>query len=172
MGGETLCIFLIMDSKVKNKIKQFLLNGQINECLQFIELIEDTTTKQISSAQRGALHLYLSQVAHEANNKGLTLQNMVEVVKKLEIKPTTSNLKETFLKPYILSAYQLTSSEKMSNQQIDESYDALNKLFSYYFDIHFPFPSEADKPSTLANIGKARQINYPEDIYNGEQPTI
>lgn len=159
-----------MESKIKSKIKQFLLNGQINECLQFIEfieLIEDISLKQISGSQRGSLHLYLSQVAHEANNKGLTLQDMVKVIKKLEIRPNTNNLKETFLKPYILSAYQLKSSENMSNQQIDESYDALNKLFSYYWQIHFPFPSNDEKESTLKNIELAKIIDYPDD-YQGK----
>lgn len=158
-----------MDSKVKSKIKQFLLNGQINECLQFIELLEDTTEKQISGSQRGSLHLYLAQVAHEANNKGLTLQDMVAVVKKLEIRPNTSNLKETFLKPYILSAFQLKSSEKMSNQQIDEAYDALNKLFSYYWQIHLPFPSDENRPTTLKNIEMAKSIPYD---HNYQEPTI
>ncbi len=158
-----------MTREVKNKIKHFLLNRQINECLQFIELLEDTTEKQISGSQRGALHLYLAQVAHEANNKGLTLQDMVAVVKKLEIRPNTSNLKETFLKPYILSAFQLKSSEKMSNQQIDEAYDALNKLFSYYWHIHLPFPSDENRPTTLKNIETAKSILYD---HNYQEPTI
>jgi len=94
-----------------------------------------------SKAMRGALHLYLSQVAHEANNQGLTLQDMVKVIKLLEIRPNTNNLKETFLKPYIFSAFKLDSSEKLDSNQVTETYDALNKVFGYYWHIHLPFPS-------------------------------
>lgn len=102
---------------------------------------KDKTKIAESKAMRGALHLYLSQVAHEANNQGLTLQDMVKVIKLLEIRPNTTNLKETFVKPYIESAYKLNSTEKMDSEQVTETYDALNKLFSYHWHIHLPFPS-------------------------------
>ena len=94
-----------------------------------------------SKAMRGALHLYLQQVANEANNQGLTLQDMVKVITKLEIRPNTINLKETFVKPYIESAYNLDSTEKMDSEQVTETYDALNKLFGHYWHIYLPFPS-------------------------------
>jgi hypothetical protein len=97
---------------------------------------------QLTTKTRNSLHLWLEQLAHEANNNGLTLQDMVKVVKKLEIRPTKDNLKETFVKPYILAAYGLDSTEKMNSQQINETYDALNKLFSYHWHIHMPWPSE------------------------------
>jgi len=124
--------------------------------------------KQISQAQRGAIHEYLSQVAHEANNQGLTLQDMVKMVKKLEIRPTTGNLKETFLKPYIASAYGLESSENMSNQQIDETYDALNKVFGYYWHIYIPFPSDENRAMEelsgvrLGAHNNKEKMDYPE----------
>lgn len=94
-----------------------------------------------SKAMRGALHLYLDQVAHEANNQGLTLQDMVKVITKLEIRPNTINLKETFVKPYIQSAFNLDSTEKMDSEQVTETYDALNKLFGHHWHIYLPFPS-------------------------------
>ena len=102
---------------------------------------KDKTKIAESKAMRGALHLYLSQVAHEANNQGLTLQDMVKVIKQLEIRPNTKNLKETFAKPYTLSAFGLDSTEKLDSEQVTELYDALNKVFSYYWQIHLPFPS-------------------------------
>ena len=98
-----------------------------------------------SKEMRGALHLYLSQVAHEANNQGLTLQDMVKVIKQLEIRPNTTNLKETFAKPYIESAFNLDSTEKLDSQQVTELYDALNKVFSFYWHIHLPFPSKEEQ---------------------------
>lgn len=109
------------------------------------ELTEQQKTRKTkiaeSKAMRGALHLYLSQVAHEANNQGLTLQDMVKVIKQLEIRPNTKNLKETFAKPYALSAFGVDSTEKLDSEQVTELYDALNKVFSYYWHIHLPFPS-------------------------------
>lgn len=161
-----------MDSNTKKKLITWLEAGKIDQALAFLKLIETTDKGQISNSQRGALHLYLSQVAAEANNQGLTLQDMIKVVNKLEIRPNTSNLKETFLKPYILSAYNLQSSEKMTNQQITETYDALNKLFSYYWQIYFPFPTDEEKQKENLVGVKLKQVNnlsnadYPE--YNGE----
>ena len=99
------------------------------------------TTIAESKAMRGSLHLYLQQVAHEANNMGLTMQDMIKVMKHLEVRPNIINLKETFVKPYIEKAYDLNSTEKMDNVQVTETYDALNKLFGYHWHIELPFPS-------------------------------
>lgn len=97
---------------------------------------------QITTQQRKSLHLWLEQLAHEANNQGLTLQDMVAVMKKLEVRPSKDNLKEVFVKPYIKAAFNLDSTNQLNAKQIDETYDAMNKLFSYYWHIHLPFPSE------------------------------
>lgn len=163
-----------MSPQAKTKLLSFLENGQIDLAIGFVKALETTGKNQISGSQRGALHLYLSQVAHEANNMGLTLQDMVKVIKKLEIRPNTINLKETFLKPYIKSAFDLDSSEKMSNQQITEAYDALNLVFSHYWHICLPFPSdEAKQEANLSGqrigaINNLSESNYPEY----KEPTI
>lgn len=104
----------------------------------------DKTKKIIaeSKAMRGSLHLYLQQVANEANNRGLTMRAIMKEVKHLEAKPTLIGFKENIVKPYIEEQYNLTSTEKMDSTQVDEVYDALNKFFGIVFDIHFPFPSE------------------------------
>ena len=98
-----------------------------------------------SKEMRGALHLWLEQVAHEANNMGLTLQDMVAQIKNLEVCPTKNNLKETFIKPYIKSAFQLTSTEKMTAEQVTKTYDAMNKLISTHWHIYLPFPNEEER---------------------------
>ena len=129
--------------------------------------------KPRSTLQNSSLHLWLSMIAHEANNMGLTLQNLVEKVQKIEIRPSTENLKEIFVKPYIKSAYNLDSTTKMNTEQLNETYDAMNKLFSYYWHISIPFPCDENRPTTLKNIEIARSLpDYPSDIYNGESPTI
>jgi hypothetical protein len=94
---------------------------------------------------------------------------MVAVVKKLEIQPNVLNLKETFVKPYIKSAFGLTSTNQMSTKQINETYDAMNKLFGHYWHIHIPWPS--DKYRTLLEnqgykTGAKLSVEYPE--YTGE----
>ena len=94
-----------------------------------------------SKEMRGALHLYLAQVANEANNRGLTLNQMVKIIKHLEARPNVFTLKEIFVKPYIKKNFNLDSSMKMDSDQVTEIYDALNLAFGYHFDIHFPFPS-------------------------------
>lgn len=163
---------ILNPSDVKDKISARL---KALRYLDTVEITEDESEKQISGPQRGAIHLYLGRVAQEARRKGLTLQEMVKVISKLEIWPTTKNLKEVFLKPYIEKAYQLKSSEKMSNQQIDETYDALNKLFSHYWQIHIPFPNDAERQmeklsgEKIGAINNKSNQNYPE--YTGA-PTI
>ena len=99
--------------------------------------------KKVSESEemRGAFHLYLSQVANEANNKGLTLNQMVKIIKHLEAKPNVYTLKELFVKPYIKKNFNIDSTMKMTAPQVTEVYDALNLAFGFHFDIHFPFPS-------------------------------
>jgi hypothetical protein len=111
------------------------------------------TPKKVSDSQamRGALHLYLTQVANEANNKGLTLQDMVKVIKHLEIEPSLLLLKETFAKPYIEAAFKIKSTEKLTADQVTQTYKALDKVFSLGFDISFPFPSR--ETQMLAEVG-------------------
>jgi len=125
--------------------------------------------KPRSTLQNSSLHLWLSMIAHEANNMGLTLQNLVEKVQKIEIRPSTENLKEIFVKPYIKSAYNLDSTTKMNTEQLNETYDAMNKLFSYYWHISIPFPCDENRPTTLKNIELSKSINYD---HNYETPTI
>ena len=67
-----------------------------------------TSTKvSESKAMRGALHLYLQQVANEANNRGLTMKAIMKEVKHLEAKPTIIGFKEGIVKPYIEEQYNL-----------------------------------------------------------------
>lgn len=123
----------------------------------------------ITSAQRRSLHLWLDMLAHEANNQGLTLQDMVKVIKKLEIRPNVNNLKETFVKPYIKSAFGLDSTNQMNTQHINETYDAMNKLFGYYWHIHLPWPTNEYR-TLLENqgykTGGKLTVEYPE--FKGE----
>ena len=103
--------------------------------------------KKMSESQemRGAFHLYLSQVVNEANNKGLTINQMIKIIKHLEAKPNIFTLKEMFVKPYIKKNFNIDSTNKMSAPQVTETYDALNLAFGFYFDIHFPFPSQEEQ---------------------------
>jgi len=108
------------------------------------------TTVEESKEMQGALHLYLAQVANEANNRGLTLNQMVKIIKHLEARPNVYTLKEMFVKPYIKKNFNLDSSMKMDSDQVTEIYDALNLAFSYHFDIHFPFPSRESQAQAHA----------------------
>jgi len=103
--------------------------------------------KKMSDSQqmRGAFHLYLSQVVNEANNKGLTMNQMIKIIKHLEARPNILTLKEMFVKPFIKENFHIDSTNKMTAAQVTETYDALNLAFGYHFDIHFPFPNKDDQ---------------------------
>lgn len=62
--------------------------------------------------------------------------------------------KETFVKPYIKSAFNLDSTEKMDSEQVTETYDALNKLFGYHWHIQLPFPSREAQMFNALDEGK------------------
>lgn len=157
-----------MTREVKNKIKHFLLNGQINECLQFLELVqldEKTRTKK----QNDSFHLWLEMIEKSAENQGVTQDMLIKHTTQLRV---TSEWLKSAVKQLINVLWGYTSTTQLKKQGdldivIDHVTDWLGK------EMEVPsFPSEKDKPTTLKNIETARRMDYPEDIYNGEKSPL
>lgn len=98
-----------------------------------------------STQQNKSLHKWLEMIAHEANNQGLTLQDIVEVIRKIEIRPNKENLKQVVVHPYIKAAYDIDSTTQLTTQQMDELIDGVTKLFGQTWGITIPFPSEENR---------------------------
>ena len=115
--------------------------------------------KRRTERQNKALHLYLTQVAETLDREGHTLQDIVKVITKVEIRPTMSNIKEVVWREIQKAQLGKTSTTELSKQEdIDKVYDAMNKWLGHYFEIHIPFPSleEGEKD----NKGRIKISNY------------
>ncbi len=98
--------------------------------------------KKRTETQNKALHLYLTQVAETLDREGHTMQDVVQKITKVEIRPTMLNIKEMVWREIQKAQLGKTSTTELSKQEdIDKVYDAMNKWLGYYFQIHIPFPS-------------------------------
>jgi len=156
-----------MDSKVKNKIKQFLLNGQINECLQFIELVKVTQTER-TQQQHNALFLWFTMIEKEAENSGVTWNQLVGHTHQLRI---TSEGLHTMCKQLQKALWGQTSTKQLKKTgQIDILVEHFVDLFSKVGMTLPPFPSDEEKQNQkMKAVELANNMDYPE--YTGK-PTI
>lgn len=101
--------------------------------------------KQRTSQQNKSLHLYLSQVAHELQNQGQTMQDVVKAIKKVEIVPTGKNLKELVWREIQKALLNKESTTELTKHEVDEVYEVMNKWLGQNFEIHIPFPSDPER---------------------------
>lgn len=73
-----------MDSKTKAKLKEFLINGEVGKALAFLEAVE-TTSGTRTQAQNNSLWLWFSMIEHEAENAGVTWNQIVGHTHQLRI---------------------------------------------------------------------------------------
>ena len=108
--------------------------------------------KQRTESQNNALHLYLTQVANELDRQGHTMQDVVNKITKVEIKPTMHNVKEMIWREIMKAQLGKESTTFLNKQEdIDKVYDVMNKWLGTYFDIHIPFP--VDEQKQLEKLG-------------------
>ena len=123
-----------------------------------------------TDSQHNALFLWYSMIEKLAENEGITWNELVGKTHQLKI--TTEGLH--VMGKQLQKALWGTDSTKQLKKtgQIDILIDHFVDLFSKVGLELPPFPSDENRPTTLKNIEKARTMDYPEDIYNGESPTI
>lgn len=126
---------------------------------------------QRTDAQNRAIHLYCAQLADALDREGHTLQNVVERIKKAEIRPTQENIKETVFKPMAKALFGVDSTTKLTTSQVDRVYEMVNAFIGREFHLYIPFPCDDQKQ--LENLGGYKTqagmgtegVDYPE--YNG-----
>ncbi len=160
-----------MDSKVKSKIKQFLLNGQVAECLAFIELVE-TTRPTRTQNQNSAFHLWLNMIEHEAENQGVTWNMLVRHTSQLRV---TSEALKSAVKQLIKVLWGYTSTTQLKKTgELDIVIDHVTDWLSKEMEVPaFPCDEERQKENlagykTMAGQGTPG-IDYPEDY---QEPSI
>ncbi len=107
--------------------------------------MEEEIPKQRTLAQNNAIHLYLSWVAREMVNKGMTLQDVVAQIKKVEITPTPYNLKEVVWREIQKALLGKESTVHLTKHEVSEVYDVMSRWLAEHFEIDLPFPVDEEK---------------------------
>lgn len=97
---------------------------------------------QRTDQQRKAIEVFCAKLADALDREGHTLQNVVERIKKAEIRPTQENIKETVFKPMAKALFGVDSTTKLTTGQVDRVYEMVNAFIGREFHLHIPFPSQ------------------------------
>lgn len=126
-----------------------------------------------TDAQSRSIHLWLELVAEELDRHGHTVQDIVEKIRRAEIRPNKTVLKEVLWRPYQIAALQKESTTELTKHEVDKVYEGLNKFLADNFDgLHIPFPSDETRQRPLTEARKiADSLEYPVDEYP-EGPTF
>lgn len=111
--------------------------------------------KQRTSQQNKSIHLYLTQVAHELNNQGQTLQNVVKAITKVEIRPTKDNLKEVVWHEIQKVLFKKESTTFLTKLEVNEVYEVMSAWLAKHFGIDIPFPADE-----LKNLEELQDTHY------------
>lgn len=121
--------------------------------------------------QNRAIHLWLTIVADELNKRGFTVQQIVEKIRRAEIRPTMEVLKEVVWRPYQKAATHKESTTQLNKSEVDKIYEGLNLWLGEHFELYVPFPSKDNKEQWELRpaLQKKAEVEYPK--YTGP-PTI
>lgn len=107
--------------------------------------MSDHIQKQRTDAQNKSIHLYLSWVAQELNNQGQTMQDVVKKINKVEIRPTTENLKEIVWREIQKAMFDKESTTFLTKGEVTQVYDVMSAWLAKNFGIDIPFPFNEEK---------------------------
>ena len=156
-----------MDSDVKTKIKYFLERGQVAECLAFIELVKVTRSPR-TEAQHRALFTWFTMIEREAENAGITWNQLVGHTHQLRI---TSEGLHVMCKQLMKALWGTTSTKQLKKVgQIEILEQHFVDLFSKVgLELPaFPCDEERQKENLAGYKTQAGQdiegVEYPEFI--------
>jgi len=113
-------------------------------------MTQDTTRRTL--AQNRAIHKYLEMVAHELQNQGQTLQNVIKKVDYAEITPTTTSLKEILWRPIQEVVVSKKSTTELTTAEVNKIYEIISMFLSKQFQISLPFPSQEETQEYIKSI--------------------
>lgn len=105
-----------------------------------------------TNQQNKAIHKYLEMVAHELQNQGQTLQDVVKKVNMVEITPTTQTLKETLWRPIQEIVVSKKSTTELQTNEVKEIYNIISMFLAKNFEISLPFPSQEETDNYLESF--------------------
>lgn len=99
---------------------------------------------QRTDSQRKAIEVYCRQVAEALRAEGHTMQDVIREIKKAEILPTQSLIKEIVWNGISLASVGKDSSTKLEKSEVSLVYEHVNNWLSR-FGIYVPFPVDENK---------------------------
>jgi hypothetical protein len=157
-----------MTSQQKRQLKEYIINSDTARAVALLNSIDTTPTR--TDSQHAALFLWFSMIEHEAENAGITWNEVVGHTHQLRI---TKEGLHVMAKQLQKALWGTTSTKELKKVgQIDILIDHFTDLFSKVGLELPPFPE--DKQKTQENLGgyrvKAGQgtegVDYPE--YTGK----
>lgn len=101
------------------------------------DLAESTQTR--SNDLNKAYFAWLTEIARDCENRGVTLPMILSKMQHMEVRPTKKNLHETIAMAWIETAACKKSSTELTTKEMQELIDALTLFFSHYCDCDIPF---------------------------------
>ena len=103
-------------------------------------MMQTTTEKQRSQLQNNALHVWLTQVSHALNDKGMDVRQVLQLSKRQEIPWTMEAVKQHLWKPVQEAYMGEKSTTRASSTDYPAIYDILNKTLVEKLGIFVPWP--------------------------------
>lgn len=120
--------------------------------------------KHRTTQQNKALHKFFELLSDDLNNAGYSVRKTLK--EDFELDWTPNLIKEILFKSIIKAKFNKSKTSELSSGELQLAYDELNRHLGQKLGIHTPFPS---LDVMIEQLGK---VEYPEDEYNGEEPTI
>lgn len=124
------------------EISELQPHNAVIKLKDFLTFVKPRSTR--TSRQNNSLHLYLHQVAQVMQERGITMQDVLERIRKIEIMPTGNALKEVAWKPLLEILKGKKSTTEHDKLDIDEVYEVMNKWLGQEWNIHIPFPTSEE----------------------------
>ena len=102
--------------------------------------------------QNRAIHKYLEMVAHELQNQGVTMQEVVKKVDWIEITPTKDSIKSVIWKPIQETILGKRSTTELTTAEVDKVYDIMSMFLAKQFEISLPFPNEQETENYINSL--------------------
>jgi hypothetical protein len=155
-----------MTSQEKNKLKEFLINKDIDRALRFLEAVE-VHEGNYTDSQRNAAWLYMTMKAKQLNEAGLEMRKVLKPT--YELPWTKDSFHDHIFIPIQKAMFGTTSMRSLKKLQVSKVYDVIEREFGQKFGLDsIEFPSDEQKQ--LENLGgyktKSGQgtegVDYPE----------
>jgi hypothetical protein len=106
--------------------------------------------EQRTTAQNRAIHKYFEMVADALDREGHSVQDVLKLARKADIRPTPEIVKEVMWKPIQKAMYGTDSTTQLTTAQVDKVYEVMNKFLSEQMEVvHTPFPSRDEQSDIL-----------------------